>query len=356
MCSDRFDTVVIGASQAGLAMGYHLARQGRRFVIVDAGDRIGQSWARRWDSLRLFTPTRFTHLPGLRFPGSPGHLPSKDEMADYLRSYAARFELPVELRSRVDELERSDEGYLVHIAERTLRADTVVVATGPAMRPRVPEFASQLDPAIRAFHSIDYRNPGQLKRGSVLIVGAGNSGAEIALDIALTHDVVLAGRDTGRIPITLGGPSYRIMNQVLTANSRLGRRFANANSGKGTPLVRVSAAELNRAGVERTARVGGQLGGRPQLQDGRVLDVQNVIWCTGYRPDYSWINLAAFAQDQPPPHRRGAVLDHPGLYFIGLPFLFRMDSSLVAGAGPDAKHIAKLIKRNLTSRASRIGA
>jgi putative flavoprotein involved in K+ transport len=349
MTTERFDTVVIGGGQAGLAVGYYLARGHADFVIVDAGERIGQSWDSRWDSLRLFSPAHFTSLPGLKFPGHRRHLPSKDEMADYLRSYAARFELPVRLHWPVDRLDRDDTGYVVRSASHTLRADTVVLATGPAMRPRLPDVA-ELDPEIESLHSVDYRNPAQLRDGAVLIVSAGNSGAEIALDVTPTHKVMLAGRDTGRLPISLGGPVYRVMNQFLTANTRLGRRFARSvNSGKGTPLVRVRPSDLTEAGVERTGRLVGQIDGRPRLEDGRVVDVANVIWCTGYRPDYSWIALRRFPRDRLPDHQRGAVVDHPGLYVIGLPFLFRMASSLVGGVGPDARHIAHLIAKDVDS-------
>ena len=347
MSDERFDTIVIGAGQAGLAVGYYLARQGRRFVILDAGAQLGHSWNERWDSLRLFTPAHFTNLPGLRFPGPPGHLPSKDEMAGYIRSYAARFELPIRLQWRVEMLSRDDDRYRICSARRCLRADSVVVATGPAMRPRLPDAAAQLDPHILSLHSVEYRKPEQLRDGVVLIVGAGNSGAEIALDVAATHRVILAGRDTGRLPIAIGGPTYRVMNRLLTSGTRVGRRFAaNVHSGKGTPLVRVRPSDLADAGVVRMPRVTGQVDGHPRLEDGRVLDVANVIWCTGYRPDYSWIALPHFPHHELPAHRRGAVVDHPGLYFVGLPFLHRMASSLVAGVGPDAKHIAGLIARN----------
>jgi putative flavoprotein involved in K+ transport len=351
MTEERFDTVIIGAGQAGLAVGYYLTRQRRTFVIVDAGDGVGHSWDARWDSLRLFTPAHFTHLPGMRFPDPRGHLPSKGEMADYLRSYAAEFALPIRMGWRVDELSHDDDQYLIDSVGRRLRADKVVVATGPAMRPRVPDVADQLDPATVSLHSTDYRNPDQLRDGTVLIVGAGNSGAEIALDVAPAHDVIVAGRDTGRLPVSIGGPLYRIMNRLLTADSLLGRRFiANVNSHKGTPLVRVQPHDLAQAGVQRAPRVVGQVEGRPCLEDGRVLDVANIIWCTGYRPDYSWIALPKFPHHEQPAHRRGAVVGHPGLYFIGLPFLYRMASSLVAGVGPDANHIARLIARESRRR------
>jgi putative flavoprotein involved in K+ transport len=348
MAEERFDTVVIGAGQAGLAVGYYLARQGGDFVIVDGGDRVGQSWDQRWDSLRLFSPAHFTRLPGLRFPSRPRHLPSKDEMADYLRAYAARFALPIRLGWRVDQLSRDGDNYLIRSARRSMRARTVVIATGPAMRARVPEIADQLDPEICSLHSVNYRNPEQLRDGPVLIVGAGNSGAEIALDLAPTHQVVVAGRDTGRLPISLGGPVYRVMNRVLTAGTPFGRRFAESvNSGKGTPLVRVRPEDLSEAGVERVPRVVGHVDGRPRLEDGRVLNVANVVWCTGYRPDYSWIALPGFPTNEQPAHRRGAVVDQPGLYVIGLPFLFRMASSLVGGVGEDARYIARCIARDL---------
>jgi putative flavoprotein involved in K+ transport len=354
MSEEMFDTVVVGGGQAGLAVGYYLARRRRDFVIVDAGERIGQSWDERWDSLRLFSPAHFTHLPGLRFPGPRRYLPSKDEMADYLRAYTAKFALPVRLGWRVDDLGRDADGYLIRSGGRTLRARTVVVATGPAMRPRVPAVASELDAEILSLHSVEYRNAGQLRDGAVLIVGAGNSGAEIALDLAPTHEVVLAGRDTGRLPISLGGPVYRVMNRLLTATSPVGRRFAaSINSGKGTPLVRVRQEDLSDAGVERAPRVVDQVGGRPRLADGQVLDVANVVWCTGYRPDYSWITLAGFPRDRQPDHRRGAVVGHPGLYVIGLPFLHRMASSLVGGVGDDARHIARLIATGPMSPAPR---
>jgi putative flavoprotein involved in K+ transport len=349
MSTERFDTVVIGGGQAGLAVGYYLRRSRADFIIVDAGERIGQSWDSRWDSMRLFSPAHFTRLPGRRFPGPRRHLPSKNEMADYLRSYAAQFELPVRLRWRVDQLSRDADGrFVVSSAGRVLLADTVVVATGPAMSPRLPDVAGELDPDIQSLHAVEYRNPEQLRDGTVLIVGAGNSGAEIALDVAPTHEVVLAGRDTGRLPISLGGPVYRVMNQFLTANTRLGRRFAaSVNTGKGTPLVRVRPSDLTKVGVVRAPRVVGHVDGRPRLDDGQVLDVANVIWCTGYRPDYSWIALARFPRDRLPTHQRGAVLEHPGLYVLGLPFLFRMASSLVGGVGPDARHVARLIAKDL---------
>ena len=268
MSKERFDTVVIGAGQAGLAIGYHLARQRSRFVIVDAGDWVGQSWDARWDSLRLFTPAHFTHLPGLRFPAQRRYRPSKGEMADYLRSYAARFALPVRLGWRVDQLSRDGDGYRICSAGRSLRADTVVVATGPAMRPRVPNVADKLDPAIRSLHSVDYRNPEQLRDGAVLIVGAGNSGAEIALDVAPTHQVILAGRDIGRLPISLGGAGllahepaiddqHQLRPEVCGQRSRgQGHSAGSGSPGRSGRSRRRARAARGRAGRRASAARG----------------------------------------------------------------------------------------------------
>jgi putative flavoprotein involved in K+ transport len=343
MSEERFDAVVIGGGQAGLAVGYHLKRTGRDFVILEAAGVVGQTWRARWDSLRLFTPAHFTHLPGLRFPAPRRHFPSKDEMADYLQTYAAMFELPLRLGRRIEQLARDParDGFVCRSADRVMRARNVVVATGPAMAPRVPGFAGQLDPAIMALHSSAYRNPTQLPDGPVLIVGAGNSGAEIALDLAPTHRTLLAGRDTGRIPIAIGGLAYRIMNRLLTIDTKAGRKIAATGSDKGTPLVRVRKEDLTRAGVERMPRMVATSGGLPRLDDGHVLDVATVIWCTGYLPDYSWIDLPGLSNSDQPAHHRGVVADQPGMYFVGLPFLSSFASSLVGGVGHDAQHIVE---------------
>jgi putative flavoprotein involved in K+ transport len=337
------DTVVIGAGQAGLAVGYHLTRQNRDVVILDAGQRVGDAWRNRWDSLRLFTPASFNHLPGLPFPAPRSYFPTKDEMANYLEAYAARFQLPVQLEVEVEDLGRDGDHYAVTASERALEARQVVVATGVATIPRVPAFAGQLDPAIVQLHTADYRNPGQLGEGAVLVVGAGNSGAEIALELARTHPTWLAGRDTGRIPITLGGPVFWLMNRLLTADTSLGRRFAAQASGKGSPLVRVRPRDLTDAGIRRVPRVTGIARGRPKLEDGRVLEVDNVVWCTGFARDNRWIRLPVFGPGGEPLHRRGVVDTEPGLYFVGLPYQHSLASSLVGGVGPDAQYVAQQV-------------
>ncbi len=360
MNTERIDTVVIGGGQAGLAAGYYLTRQGRdistgsmhRFVILDAHDRVGDSWRKRWDSLRLFTPASFNRLPGMPFPARREHFPTKDEMADYLEAYAARFQLPVQLGVRVDALARDGDRYLIAAGARRLEANHVVVATGTYATPRLPPFAGQLDPAITQLHSVAYRNPGQLRDGAVLIVGAGNSGAEIALDLAPRHRIWLAGRDTGYLPGNFGSLGYQVggivfqtVMKLLTVDTWLGRWMARKARGLtgGHPVVRVKPKDLIEAGVQRVPRVAGVSAGQPVLEDGRVLDVANVVWATGFVRDFRWIRLPVFDANGDPVHHRGVVQAEPGLYFTGLPFQSSLLSGLVAGAGADAKYIVKQI-------------
>ncbi len=361
MNTERIDTVVIGGGQAGLAVGYYLTRQDRDFVILDAHDRIGDSWRKRWDSLRLFTPASFNHLPGMAFPAHSGHFPTKDEMADYLEAYAARFELPLQLGMRVDELTRDGDRYLVSASARRLEANHVVVATGAYATPRVPTFAGQLDPAITQLHSVEYRNPDQLRAGPVLVVGAGNSGAEIALQLAATHPTWLSGRDTGSIPGNLGSFGYQVggilfqtLMKMLTVDTPPGRwmvRNARAFDG-GHPLVRIKPGDLLEAGIQRMPRVAGVSHGQPLLEDGRVLEVASVVWSTGFVRDFPWIRLPVFdangdhASDRTLLHHRGVVQTEPGLYFVGLPYQSSLLSGLVAGAGDDAKHVVGQISRH----------
>jgi putative flavoprotein involved in K+ transport len=246
----HFDTVVIGGGQAGLAVGYHLARQDRDFVILDAESRIGDAWRSRWDSLRLFTPARRSGLPGMPLPAEGGYFPTKDEMADYLEAYAARFDLPVRPGVRVETLTREEDRYLLTSGDDRLEADHVVVATGAYQNPKVPTFASELDPEIVQLHSSEYRNPDQLQEGGVLVVGAGNSGAEIAVEQAATRPTYLSGRDTGRVPLGLGRRGvWWVFSNVLTVDTRPGRKMRKRAPGHGAPLIRLKPEDVIAAGV-----------------------------------------------------------------------------------------------------------
>ena len=341
----RTDVLIIGAGQAGLSVGQFLAREELSLRIVDAGPSIGWVWRRRWESLRLFTAAKHNDLPGMDFPGDRDAVPGKDQVADYLESYARRFDLPVECGTEVERLTAEAGGparYRAVAGGRDLWADQVVVATGPTGTPRTPGLADRLDPAIAQVHAAEYRDPGQLPDGPVLVVGAGNSGAEIALELAGTRKVWLAGRDVGTLPVKLAGLPYRLMNRFITSDTALGRRMASENSGKGTPLVRLSEEDLTRAGVRRLPRVDSVDGGMP-VAGGERLEPAAVVWSTGYVRDFSWIRLPVLTDSGDPDHHRGVVRGEPGLYVVGLPFLHSFASSLLMGMERDARHIAETV-------------
>jgi putative flavoprotein involved in K+ transport len=349
---EHFDTVIVGGGQAGLSMGYHLARRDRRFVILDESDRIGESWRRRWTSLHLFTPARYDGLPGLPFPARPWSNPTKDEVADYLEAYAARFDLTVCPGVRVDRLSRNGQRYTLSSGDQRLEADQVVVATGAYHKPRVPSFASELDPNILQLHSSEYRDPSQLRDGPVLVVGAGNSGAEIAYELSRSHETWLSGKESGHTPIRTGGSADRfltpaiwfLLSRVLSAGNPIGRKIRpKALSHPTAPLERVRPKELAAAGVTQVPRTTGVQDGYPTLADGRVMSVPTVIWCTGFQPGLEWIDLPIMGEDGEPIHERGVVPSEPGLYFVGRFFQYSLTSALIGGVAKDAEYIAEHI-------------
>jgi putative flavoprotein involved in K+ transport len=351
---ERFDTIVIGGGQAGLSVGYYLKKHGLPFVILDANERIGGSWrTRTWDSLRLFTPARYDGLPGWHFPAPGWSFPTARETADYLEAYAARFDLPVRTGMSVSRLTKHGDRYLVECGEQRFEADRVVVATGFYGVPSVPGFAPELDPRIVQMHSSEYREPSQLRSGGVLLVGAGNSGADIAMEVRLNHPTWLSGRDKGQVPFRVDTRKahfllpvlWLVASRILTVKTPLGRKVRPHVLADGAPLIRVKSEDLLAAGVERVPKTVGVRDGLPVLEDGRVMDVANVIWCTGFRQDFSWIDVPVFGKDSEPMHERG-VASELGLYFVGLDFLYAFTSENVGGVGRDARYIAK----NIASR------
>jgi putative flavoprotein involved in K+ transport len=361
--TERVNTIVIGGGQAGLSVGYHLTQRGVPFVILDASARVGDPWRNRWDSLRLFTPRRFAGLDGLRFPGDRHSFPTKDEMADFLETYAKTLALPVRSGVRVERLSRLGDRFVAVAGDRRFEADNVVVAMSTLQQPRRPPYASQLDSRIVQLHSFEYRNPSQLQPGPALVVGVGNSGAEIALELSPTHRTILAGHPTGQVPFNIDGLGARlfgtrltlrvVFHRLLTIDNPLGRLVRPHMLHHGAPLIRRKMKDLTAAGIDRVARVVGVRDGLPLLEDGKVVDdVANVIWCTGFHPAFSWIDLPVFGEDGDPRHQGGVVADEPGLYFVGLHFLYAFSSEMIHGVGRDAARIANTIAQRPSTAAA----
>jgi putative flavoprotein involved in K+ transport len=347
---DRFEVAVIGGGQAGLAAAYFLANQGRHFTILEASGSIGAAWRSRWDSLVLFTPRRYDSLPGLPFPGDPDGYPGRDEVIDYLESYASSFALPVQLNSAVRSLAAADGGFLLDLGTRTLAADRVVVATGPFQVPNVPAFAADLASDVVQMHSTSYRRPSDVPEGAVVVVGGGNTGFQIAKELSSTHAVHLAigSRQTPLPQRLLGRDLFWWLTKTglikKTVDSRIGRRARDRDT-----LIGSSTRDVKRHGVEVGPRVVGVSGSAVTFEDGRELEVDAVIWATGYRSDYSWIAVPVFDQDGRVLHRRG-VTDSPGLFFLGLTWQHTRGSALVGWVKDDAEFISERIAADADDR------
>lgn len=336
----HFDVVVVGAGQAGLAIGYFLARQGRRFVILDNADSVGAAWRSRWDSLVLFTPRRYDNLPGFGFPGDPDGYPTRDEVVAYLEQYAKTFELPLELGSGVRSLAMNGGTFLLELDGRTIEADQVVVATGPFQTPRVPSFASQLAPEVFQAHSLGYRTPSEVPEGTVVVVGGGNTGYQVARELSATHHVYLAvgGRQTPLPQRLLGRDLFWWLTETrllkTTVDSRLGQKLSRRDT-----LIGSRPRTLRGAGVQIKPRMSDASGRTVSFADGSDLSVDAVIWATGFGLDHSWIQLPVATAAGLVRHRRG-VTEIPGLYFLGLPWQHTRGSALLGWVKDDADYLA----------------
>ncbi len=343
--ASSFEVAVIGAGQAGLAMGYFLARQGRRFVILDRARSVGAAWRERWESLTLFTPRRYDALPGLPFPGDPDGYPNRDEVIAYLERYAGAFDLPVELESEVRRLTSEGGPFLLDVDGRKLGADQVVIATGPFQAPHVPAIADRLARDVFQTHSTGYRRASDVADGTVLVVGGGNTGFQIAEELSPTHEVHLSvGSRQRPLPQRFLGRDlfwWLTKSRLLstTVDSPLGRRLQYRDT-----LIGSSPRELERRyGVVLKPRAVGAEGRTVRFADGSELDVDAVIWATGYRPDYAWIELPVFEEGGRIRHRRG-VTEVSGLYFLGLTWQHTRGSALVGWVKDDAEFLAHQIE------------
>jgi putative flavoprotein involved in K+ transport len=348
---DRWKTIIIGAGQAGLAAGYYLKKKGEDFLVIDTAKRVGDSWRQRWDTLYLFTPSQYDGLPGFPFPAPRDTYPSKNEMADYLDKYATEFNLPVKLNDKVIRLSRGSSGFEITTLKSVLKADNVIIATGTNPFPKIPDFARDLDRSIFQIHSSQYTNPNSLPAGNVLVVGAGTSGMEIAIELAGSRNTMLAGVPTFHIPNPIfkyaGRLYWWFVSHILTVRTPIGRKARIGILKGGGPLIRVSEKDLIPARVEHVSRVVGVENGFPKLQDGRVVNVTSIVWATGFKPDFSWVDFDLTDKENGWPITKMGVSEHiAGLYFMGMLFQYGLTSGLVGGVGRDAAYIVKQIQKN----------
>lgn len=339
--------MIIGGGQAGLAVGYFLKKMGIQFIILDENKRIGDSWRKRWDSLKLFTPSQHDCLPGMAFPASKNSFPGKDDMADYLERYATGFSLPVQSNVKVHQVLTHDGYYETDTSAHKLVSDNVVIATGTNPFPKIPSISSGLSPEIFQIHSSGYFRPETLPPGDVLVVGAATSGIEIALEVSATHRTFISGKPTFHIPdnvLKYGGELYWwFVSNIVTVRTPIGKKAKQSILHGGSPLIRVSSRDLENAGIKSLPRVSGTENGFPKLEDNSVIKVSSVVWATGYKPDFSWIRMDVTDDTGWPLNDRGVSTVSNGLYFVGMPFQYGLTSGLVGGVGRDALYVSRRI-------------
>jgi putative flavoprotein involved in K+ transport len=342
----HYDVIVVGGGQAGLAIGYELMQRGVDFLILDANEGAGAAWRGRWQSLTLFTPAKYSSLPGLRFPADPDHLPGKNEVADYLGSYARNFSLPIEYGERVFSVDHLSEwnGFAVHSAKRSYHADQVVIATGPFQTPVIPKMSAAVSKRVIQLHSSQYQSPDQLPSGNVLVVGGGNSGVQIAAELARTRRTWLSISETlPALPQRFMGRSiFWWLNtsgaMTVSAQTRLGRRM----SEREFLIGKSAAAYASEDNVNLLGRAEAAEGNMIFTQGGGVVEVDAIVWATGYTQDFSFVNAPVVDASGRAQQKRG-VTRVSGLYFIGLPWMHTRGSALLGWVGQDAAYLAHRI-------------
>lgn len=349
----QFDVIVIGAGQAGLSIGYYLSQASLSYVLIDSNKRVGDSWRNRYDSLVLFTPRSYSDLPGLPFPGDRNGVPTKDEVADYLEMYAQNFSIPIYQNTTVEKLEKTPTGFRLNTNSGELHAKSVVIATGPFHTPYVPKWSQEISKDVFQVHTDSYKNLAQLKEGPVLIVGMGNSGAQIATEIAKGHQVFLSnGQSRKFLPLSIFGKNifwYLDKLGILQAHvkTKLGAWISKQPDpifGYGKELKK----EINMGTIREKPRAISTDGKSICFDDGTRIEVNNIVWATGFRPDYRWIQISGILNENGKPSHNRGISPVPGLYFLGLPWQYKRGSALIGGVGEDAKHIfEKVISSNL---------
>jgi putative flavoprotein involved in K+ transport len=354
-------TIVIGGGQAGLATGYHLKKKGVDFLILDAEAQTGDSWRRRWNSLRLFTPAWNNGMPGYKFPGDQNAFPTKDEAAAFLQEYKEEFKLPVLHHARVMMVKKSAHGFQIMLKDRVLETQHLVIATGNYAIPKIPAFAHELKENIMQLHSSDYTSPDDLPEGNILVVGAGTSGFQIAMDLLREkRSIFIAGKPTAQIPDFVfkyfGRQFVWVNKHILNTSTPMGRKFQSViMKGNGAPLINISPEAAETAGVKILQRLKGVRNGWPVTENGEMIESSAIVWCTGFHPDYSWMNLpGAIAANGYPATHRGISSKYPGLYFVGSQFQHSLTSTWLGGVGRDAAYVVNHLNANEKSIAIKI--
>ncbi|NUU75382.1 flavin-containing monooxygenase [Paenibacillus xylanilyticus] len=344
---ERYDVIVIGAGQAGLAASYFLKNRNLRFLLIDKSNRIGESWRQRYDSLTLFTPRSYSSLPGLPLEGDPNGYATKDEISTYLEKYATTFTLPIQLSTEVISLEAAEQSFDINTTKGMLKATNVIVSTGPFQSPYIPLATDQFHESVFQIHTSAYSHPKRLNKGTVIVIGAGNSGAQIAVELAKERDVFLSvGRPLHFMPLQVMGTSIfswfrRLGIMNVSAESKLGKFIQK----KADPIFGIDLKKMIRnKKIKLVPRAVQVMDRHVQFEDGSKLQVDNVIWATGFRTDYTWIKeKTLFNEKGGVRHQRG-VSDVQGLFFLGIPWQSSRGSALIGGVGADAEYIVSQIK------------
>lgn len=342
------DYIIIGAGQAGLAIAYYLNKQSLNYLIVDANSETGAPWLKRWDSLKLFTPSEFNNLPGMKFPHKKGHYANKYEVADYLKAYVSKFNIPIEFNHKITSLKKDGDVFTLKSGTKEFKAHHVIVATGPFHKPYTPACHSKISDDILQIHSEHYKSPKQLQEGNTLVVGAGDSGVQILNEVSKTKRTVYFSGNTNINSIPqeiLGKTLWWWFSRVgfLTAHkySWIGKKLSKG----GQPVIGTDVKTLfKKQNVTCVGRTLDANKNNISFEKGNFNDIKNIIWATGFKPNFKWIDNLELDEDQYPKNYRG-VSDIDGLYFLGLPWLYTRGSATLGGVKKDAKYLSKYLKK-----------
>lgn len=345
-----YDFIVVGAAQAGLAMAYYLKKQEKNFLLVDKESEIGASWLNRWDSLKLFTPSEFNNMPGMEFPAQKGHYPSKTEVAHYFKDYVKEFDIPVKLNTLIENISHEGDHFIISGPDTELKSRNVVIATGPFHIPYTPPFSKKINRDIFQIHSNYYKNPSQLQAGETMVVGAGDSGFQILDEVSQDEDrkVYFSGTTDVRVlpQEILGRTLFWWLGKFgflsFSRDSWIGRKLSKTRQ----PIIGTNVKEiLSRKNVEAVGKTKNAEGKLVLTEKKKLEGLKNIIWATGYRPNFNWIEGLELSKDGYPKHYRG-ISNIDGLYFIGLPWLHTRGSATLGGIKKDAAYLAEYIEKN----------